>query len=260
MEQKQKGILISILVLLIILILGVITYIVYDQGLIFNNNEKIEIEENKNDIIEKDIDNTDEKMILKDIVGNINTECVMEGVKLYDNLNLTDKEKLQITLNSIFYRNYLKNITLVEITEDEVRSEYYNIFNEELKNNENIGGCPIFNYDVTNKKYNIVSGCGKGTPGPNQIRSYINKYTSKGNEYYVYINLGATRYNSSDEYGNMLIDVYTDKDATKFYKTQDNSIDYIDQTNCTDFSEYKYTFIKRENGTYYFKSIEKIEK
>lgn len=53
MENKNNGVLIGLVVVLVILVLGLMGYIVYDKGLIFNNENKVE-ENNKGNEVDNE--------------------------------------------------------------------------------------------------------------------------------------------------------------------------------------------------------------
>lgn len=275
--EKKNNRLVSGLILLIIIILLVMfgIYGVYTQGLIFNNNS---VEENNNineiEDIEVEVTSTDEKTKLEEIINlfnNLSFSGATKNIEIYNNLNLTNEEKLQVVLIKLSDgftditvskdKINISNMELVDffdsmkskqISVNRIEKEYYDLFNEKLSSYQDIAGCPSFYYDDTNKVYYSYSACG----GSGLIRNitYINKYTSKGDEVYVYMSAGYIEY--TDEYYNE-VNVYTDFNKTKLYKTESVYNEHITQTNYVDFSEYKYTFSKREDGTYYFKSIEK---
>ncbi len=183
---------------------------------------------------------------------------------------LTDDEKLDITLNSLLssyenlsiaYENMdsasqsifkpyaetgsVSDIAEKQISQAKVEERYELLFGEKLSNNKNVGKCPMYVYDNVNKVYYYTRVCG-GTD-ERMIYIYKNKFTTKNDEAYVYVNLGNSFDKTSiyDGYGKeKLIDSYTENYS-------------INKSNYSKFTEYKYTFKRNSDGNYYFSKLEK---
>ena len=142
----------------------------------------------------------------------------------------------------------------LKISASIVSDKYYNLFNESISH-QNVQSCPQYEYDSSNAVYYQLHNCG-GISANGPI-SYINRYTTKGNESYVYINKGYVITNDES----YTRDIYTDLNKNKLYKTEaSNNFSWdtaINESNYSEFSEYKITFVKNIDG-YYFKGIEKV--
>ena len=86
------------------------------------------------------------------------------------------------------------------------------------------------------------------------MNTYINRITTKGNNAYVYVNLGVLNYVESK--------VYTEYEAKNLYDGAIDDFDMksevINESNYKDFSEYKYPFVN-EDGNYIFESLKRIK-
>lgn len=198
---------------------------------------------------------------------------------LYENLNLSEGNKLLLALNSSELkddyisdnkksgdiRTYIDNYNsdLIEGLKEQstVENVYNKYFGTKEINHQTVGKCPSYNYDSVNKVYYEVGGCG-GT-GAGYVYFYKNKFTTMDNEAYVYINIGTSSLNSDDTTYNICkdLDPYN-KGCKDVYKQNISSSEIeqfkIDSTNAHNFYQYKFTFEKDTNGNYYFKSISKV--
>ena len=98
-----------------------------------------------------------------------------------------------------------------------------------------------------NKKYYGSAECGGTTAGSLDIYKY--KYTSDKDNYYVYLSLSS---GTLDKDGEPLC--YID-----YNRTLEVDCEKIGQNNYQNFSQYKYTFTKDDNGDYVFSKLEKIK-
>ncbi len=149
---------------------------------------------------------------------------------------------------------------VVQIDVSLVEDFYYDLYGNKQINHRDfkeLWNCPMAIYDEKNQKYYLAASCG-GTSNVS-LTTYIDKYTEDDDYFHVYIRLGAIE---GAEDGSS-ITAYTDFARKKKYRelTEEeliHGIDIITEDNYKDFSEYKYTFSKKQDGTYYFDSIMKI--
>lgn len=187
---------------------------------------------------------------------------------IYDK-QLSDDDKLDITLNSleknyvnlsVTYENMsdeakeifkpyveagsINDIAEKQISSDNVEERYQLLFGEKV-NNHSIKSCPYFTYDSKNNVYYYSRQCG-GT-SDETVYLYKNKFTTKDDNAYVYVNIG---------YAALADDTSTYGDITRI---EENTLENfsINESNYTKYSEYKYTFKKDSNNNYYFVSVEK---
>lgn len=187
---------------------------------------------------------------------------------IYDK-QLSDDDKLDITLNSleknyvnlsVTYENMsdeakeifkpyveagsINDIDEKQISSDNVEERYQLLFGEKV-NNHSIKSCPYFTYDSKNNVYYYSRQCGGTSDGT--VYLYKNKFTTKDDNAYVYVNIG---------YAALADDTSTYGDITRI---EENTLENfsINESNYTKYSEYKYTFKKDSNNNYYFVSVEK---
>ena len=187
---------------------------------------------------------------------------------IYDK-QLSDDDKLDITLNSLeknyvnlsvtyenmsdeakeIFKPYVEAGSINDIAEKQISSanveERYQLLFGEKVNNHSIESCPYFTYDSKNNVYYYSRQCG-GT-GDGTVYLYKNKFTTKDDNAYVYVNIGyATLADDTSTYGNI----------TRIEENTSENFS-INESNYTKYSEYKYTFKKDSNDNYYFVSVEK---
>ena len=136
---------------------------------------------------------------------------------------------------------------MVQLDEKDVLKLYSNMYGEEVSGMSIEGGCPNFIYDKYNKKYYGSAECGGTTASSLDIYKYI--YTSDKDNYYVYLSLSS---GTLDKDGEPLC--YID-----YNRTLEVDCEKIGQNNYQNFSQYKYTFTKDDNGDYVFSKLEKIK-
>lgn len=195
-------------------------------------------------------------------------------------LNLTNKEKLEVILTANKDRFRLLNATEVkeklpslynsnEKTVDQflddcyycqiiegsvIDKEYMNMFNEASinivkKDFETI--CPTFQYDEKTDYYISSSGCG-GTGYPfYQFDKY--KYTVKGNNIFVYVATSVTLPGMKVYKG-----IVENSNNYLYTATSDEEVINDMKSNPQKYGLYKLTFEKNSEGTYYYKTTEKI--
>ena len=182
---------------------------------------------------------------------------------------LSDDDKLDITLNSLeqkyvnlsityenmsdeakeVFKSYIETGSINDVVEKQVSAEsveerYQLLFGEKVSNHS-LKNCPMYTYDSKNNVYYYSRQCG-GT-GDGTVYLYKNKFTTKDDNAYVYVNIGyATSADDTSTYG----------DITKIEENISEDFS-INESNYTKYSEYKYTFKKDSNNNYYFVSVEK---
>ncbi len=289
MEKKNNGLLIAIIILLVLGLIGLGSYIVYDK--VINNKEVKEVKEET----EQEIKSISFKNELKNKLKYLDN--IYGGGKtnnfLYNELTLeklSEDQKLAVVLNSIsrnrtpYYdmdfssktrKNYVNEFIRIfdlsketeyddidgmfeVVLDSDVKDRYQELFGTKLEKMINeISSCPMWTHSEPINAYIGNHGCG-GTAFP-IIITYNNKYTVKGNEAYVYISSGTT------QFGSLYTEYSEDLDSLKPYKKLEGDIsreDYqkILEENYKDFSEYKATFKKNADGDYYFYSVKRIDK
>lgn len=236
-KQKNTGVII-VIVLLVIVIIGLIGYICYDKGIIFNSekNSVVEKEESNEDKVEKETIISD-NLLIKDLsekITYLNTQYIYTGYNGFNNAydrsnsifnynfrkdvyknSLTDDDKLDIVLNSLvnnyedltvsyenmdttsqeLFKSYVEQGSINSIVEKQISStkveeRYLSLFGETLTNHRSDHSCPFFVYDSKNKVYYYTRACGGTASGNTYL--YKNKFTTKGNNAYVYVNIGYT--------------------------------------------------------------------
>ena len=156
-------------------------------------------------------------------------------------------------------------------SEKEFLDIYHSLFNEKVEFEDSDVetdwdiecNCSRFTYFSQLGAYVESNGCGYGI-APGKLLSYINKYTTKGDEAYVYVNVGMVK--ADDDSDNKFIVYSGHRDDSVVveefeYAIDDyNNISYeINEGNYEKFDQFKFTFKKdKKTGNYYFVNIKKI--
>ena len=265
---KRGAGLIIIVVALLMAVLGLGGYIMYDK--FFNDNksskttEKEEKKEEKKDEKEKVFnDNAIETQLKTSInileklefLGDDVNHYYRKGDIYYKNIKneeIKDGVKLYAVLNSVYYNNndyFVDDHKFADDSRksadaDKINKLYKSVFGEDAKTNDfGKNNCPTYEYDATTKKYYGLSACG-GTSGF-WILTKADRFTKKGDNYYAYVKLAVIEGGEK---------AYTDYAKTNIY---DGTIDkanvwdgekFFTEENKESFSEYKYTFTKTKDG------------
>lgn len=272
-SKKNKGVIVVISILVVI-VLTLGGYILYDKVLkkdeVREENpmeEKEEIEEEEelfDNAIKEEIS---QKISILESIQKIDTEqneiapIYKKDIKSSD---MSNDIKLDSVLDNLYYQKNGKSpVTtdydlsmyggeeFVQLDLLEVENVYYNLYGDKKIEHKNIESCPQYIYDSKNQKYYGAAACG-GTTNLS-IESYIYKYTTKSDKLYAYVSLAIVE---ADDQGTI---VYTDYERQNKYSNPINNLEnIITIDNYKEFSQYQYTFTKNDDGTYYFDSIEKI--
>ena len=133
---------------------------------------------------------------------------------------------------------------------------YQDVFGEKVNLNivnDKNDICPTLRYDSSTNLLYGFHGCG-GT-SPFERYYYKNRYTTDGDHAYVYINAGVIDLEESKIYCEVNVDTST---PCGDYDDVADSNFTIDASNHDKFAEYRFTFTKATDGTYYFEEVEKI--
>ena len=269
-----------IICLLIVIILGLVGYLVYDK---FFSEKKEE------DIVEKEPEIIEEKKEEVDL--DVNSELV---TGLYDKVNVFGellygdaynylykfnlKKSTELSDEVIIYmglynilnkRNLVLDSQELVLSSSEVSESIKEIFGdiEYVDMNVKFNACGFdFNYDANQQKYTRISGgCGGAGLYPETVDKVISatKYDDRieiisavvfghAQPYEMDNVMNATyEYTSDANYSNVITTV---SGATIMSGNYEFNIDnYVDQA-----AQYKYIF-KKVNNNYYFDSIEKIK-
>ncbi|MBR1376210.1 MAG: hypothetical protein IJ565_00115 [Bacilli bacterium] len=273
LEKNGKGGL--IVLILIVVILGLVGYIGYDKLFVSkqNNNKPKEVENNKEVEPIKTNDKVEESELTDDDIkkevsskvsmilsgGNsraVDIDSVKVDIDYLDSLNdynpTTDK-KLEIVL----YNNLEKFTKITENDIERIKPIFEIVFDGEgdinrfinsnetiidssiIENaytelfgtkpvNKSITGCSNYYYSASTNIYLHNETC-RGS-GYNTITYYKNKYTQKGNNVYVYVSI----------------------------KANEELDEEIVKNNYLEYEQYKFVFEKSSNGTYSYKTTEKL--
>lgn len=161
------------------------------------------------------------------------------------------------------YREEVRTESLQGIDGDKVAARYKEVFGEELVH-ETSDNCYTYRYNST---YNIyfrdpMSACG-GT-SPYTTYHYKNKYTTSGNNAYVYMSTALVDW----EHGNVYCDIAS-LDLSNGFKLVDGAevcttlpaddvLFVLDESNYENYSQYRFVFNRAEDGTYYFSKVEAL--
>ena len=178
--------------------------------------------------------------------------------------------KSAIDIDTKYADGYLMKKEYGVLSYDAVNKSYNELFGSDLTNPaESVGKCPYIYYSSTTKEfYKFRPACG-GTSG-SSVTYYKDKFESTSNDTIdVYVNFGFIKYDEKTTkyyvYGDADIAASSvDFTATITGKnvvtelTEGNQFSYkITDANKDKFSQYKFTFKKKDNY-FYFEKVEKV--
>ena len=279
--KKGINILAIVLIMISLLLFGYSAYLmIFKDNDIENSSVKekntevlLEDENIKNDILTKFYAITGSG---KD--GKIGSYTFRYGSGVFGNVfgDFNNDLKLRVVLDYFYNNNLFENLReenysdptfanftdgiFFYISEDTVVEQYRRFYGSEptLKsiNNPEIG-CFGYTYSPEKKLFfKIRPTCGGETPS--NVYSYVNRFVVDGDMIYLYVNYGISKEIGS--YSDDKVTIYKDLDFKDVFKSEMSRKDAngfrINESNCSDFSEYKFTFKKDNNNNYYFVSIE----
>lgn len=189
--------------------------------------------------------------------------------------NISDKEKLQsiligeltiekgyadlsdVTEYSEVFPSLAQNPendmkTIKYISAETIATKYKMVYGIDLKHQSIEDTCPIYVYSEKYNRYYINAYCSSES-GVYAINQYAYKVSKKDDKYYVFVSVATYKSNEDNS-----ITVYKDAESKEKYKDYQTAEEFqISDANYKEFSLYKYTFTKNDNG-YAFTSIEKI--
>lgn len=270
-NKKNNKFIILLLVIVAIFLVGGVGYIIGREVTVNKYFDEIYKD------IEMEEYESDDDLLNENIKDNIKDNIkVLEGIRSDDknsmfvyskdikNEDLSVSQKLYALLgkeldkhrNTEVTTDYdfddgIEKTTLTQLEESDVSDEYMHLFGYKLRESNHqsfINECPSFIYDKKNRKYYGRYEC--ATMGSYIINTFVNRITTKGDEAYAYVNFAV-----ADTSENI---VYADYERTKKQSDYKNNYEnMINEDNYKEFSEYKYTF-KKKNGYYYFVEIERL--
>ena len=288
MQRKNKGLVITIIVL-IILLLGTSSYIVYDKFFATNLsknvvNENDDKNENNNDLVDEteeneslsqaELENLGHK--LYDIVSKKGTyDTYLFGIKeklTYDELD--DAYKYNLVFHNIPFaeKTYIEDCEyecVKEIVSNEVFAKYYHLIfgsDKDIKYEDFHFYYSVYECINNGSKYYCKQNNGSDV---NPTKQYIDydRTEQNGDEIYVYVK-SLDVYNSDDEYGGIYKDYFNNYklDDITFYEnivhdyyTYEEKKYFLFGKYGDDAKEYKVTFKKENNSdNYYWYSVEAI--
>ncbi len=252
-KKKLNNKIIILVIFLVLVILGLVLYIIYDKRVSFNNKTTTEEKSDKN--VKKDTSNVTSKITDANVIKNLNIKIDQLSGRRYDATGeayadfvsfefnfdllkksiLSDDEKLLLVLNELIYsskresvngdvnkiflpsnyESYRSNIKF-QINVSDVNELYNSLFGT-TPINKTISGsnCPMLVYNDDEKVYYVVLGC-DGTSASSVI-SYKNNYVKNGDFAYVDVYYGVTAPDNNSSLDN----------AYNLYNSLNDNIDAI---------------------------------
>ncbi len=279
--MKNKG-LIIFTILLILCIIGLVFYILVDKKIIKLNNTVV-----KNEQVEKNNTNNDNKDESKEIAIDINNENIItlfnnahhisigpesqiyrDGGYSVNAMSIEDKMLLLASQWSSEVESQSEGIspnltTTYYLDEDTLKNLYERTFgpNTYKQVNQITDGCLTLNYDATNKRYSYVGTSGCGGTSTFSAHEKIISATKSGDRikivsavFYLDPEGIYKDYNKTTVLGE---DIFYNNNYTteEIEKLQDQ---YIDE-NKDKLEQYTYTYILNDDGFYYLDSVERTK-
>lgn len=262
-KGKNKG-LIGLVIVLIILVLSLGGYIVYDKVIEKENNKK----ENKN-ITEKKEEKKEELSITSEEVTGLMKKISITDIDTSltgwyyqkDKITVDDMDN-QIKLIIGLQDNYDVEEEFQEnrtISKEDIRNSIKKILGDDIKyQDENINSScygTAANYNEKTKQYELTGGCG-GVLIP-LYKEKISKAYQTDKTIEIYQKAIYVEFESVDEEG-IKENIYKTDRKTEIKKgiLSEEDMDYSKYFDLSD--EFKFTFTKQGNN-YYFSSVEKVK-
>ena len=286
-KKNGKGI-IALVVFLILIILGLISYICYDKFYL-NSNSKNDNEENKVDVnanIKEDI--SIDSQIVTDAMETFKKIYISDS-SLYANNNYNVSEISNYDLVATALINIDPSYIVSNCVDEPKKTVSFEILNSALNKyilnqtiTENIikslkkeSSYPAAQYEVADTGINLkedglelYGSCG----GIYGFNDYVNKKVvsaEKDNDYlYIYEKQAFAKYSVVEIDSNILVNYYKDYNKTTLLEKDLDSIHFTDENgnvgknstpNWDLYNTYKYTF-KIVDNNYYFQSFELANK
>lgn len=190
-----------------------------------------------------------DKLEKKDITTENATTAI---VSFTENKNgFFDKNELASTTIGKFEQSGDNNLEFEYVSVDDIKQDYTSLFGFDKVSTKTIAyRCEDYIYDEKiNAFVMYANGC--GTAGPIAVpKTYIYDITEDNNNVYVYLAYGVSGVNEKNQYV-----AYTDYTMNKKYTSNVTKDFTINESNYQDFSKYKYTFTKNNDGTYTFSAF-----
>ena len=270
-EKKVSTGVVVLITLLVVLLVGCISFIVYDKFIKKDNSNPTVTDKDKNNEAKQNIEISLSDPIITSLVYPTDASVRSAAIKStwsYKNINLSQM---------------FDAATYVKYTSTEKNNEYFNVYSasEIEKNFKKIYGpdtaysnanivsaesCVITDYNEKDNTYTASSGCGGDSCDFKDVVSKIYKAEKDPNEEYIYVYSYAQKVEGKCDSNFETIETYlVDKNDTKTktlytedagqysekYKSTINEM--IDNK---EVETYKWTFKKQSDGKYYFYSGE----
>ena len=273
-NKKTYTLKVVLITLLVVLLVGCISFIVYDKFIKKDNSNPTVTDKDKNNEAKQNIEISLSDPIITSLVYPTDRSAEFISTWSYKNINVS-----QISRDDMMF----DAATYVKYTSTEKNNEYFNVYSasEIEKNFKKIYGpdtaysnanivsdesCVITDYNEKDNTYIASSKCGTESCGFKDVVSKIYKAEKDSNEEYLYVYSYAQKVVGKCDSNFETIETYlVDKNDTKTktlytedagqysekYKSTINEM--IDNK---EVETYKWTFKKQSDGKYYFYSGE----
>lgn len=276
-EKKVSTGVVVLITLLVVLLVGCISFIVYDKFIKKDNSNPTVTDKDKNNEAKQNIEISLSDPIITSLVYP--TDASVRSAGIISTWSYKNIKVSQISRDDMMF----DAATYVKYKSTEKNNEYFNVYSasEIEKNFKKIYGpdtaysnanivshesCIIANYNEKDNTYIASSGCGNESCGFKDVVSKIYKAEKDPNEEYIYVYSYAQKVEGKCDSNFETIETYlVDKNDTKTktlytedagqysekYKSTINEM--IDNK---EVETYKWTFKKQSDGKYYFYSGE----
>lgn len=276
-EKKVSTGVVVLITLLVVLLVGCISFIVYDKFIKKDNSNPTVTDKDKNNEAKQNIEISLSDPIITSLVYPTDASVRSAAIKStwsYKNINVSQISRADMMFDAATYVKY---------TSTEKNNEYFNVYSasEIEKNFKKIYGpdtaysnanivsdesCVITDYNEKDNTYTSSSGCGGDSCDFKDVVSKIYKAEKDPNEEYIYVYSYTQKVEGKCDSNFETIETYlVDKNDTKTktlytedagqysekYKSTINEM--IDNK---EVETYKWTFKKQSDGKYYFYSGE----
>lgn len=276
-EKKVSTGVVVLITLLVVLLVGCISFIVYDKFVKKENSNPMVTDKDKNNEAKQNIEISLSDPIITSLVYPTDASVRSAGIKStwsYKNINVS-----QISRDDMMF----DAATYVKYTSTEKNNEYFNVYSasEIEKNFKKIYGpdttysnanivsdesCVITDYNEKDNTYTASSGCGGDSCDFKDVVSKIYKAEKDPNEEYIYVYSYTQKVEGKCDSNFETIETYlVDKNDTKTKTLYTEEVGQYSEKYKSTINEmidnkevetYKWTFKKQSDGKYYFYSGE----
>lgn len=273
-EKKVSTAVVVLITLLVVLLVGCISFIVYDKFIKKDNSNPTVTDKDKNNEAKQNIEISLSDPIITSLVYPTDRSAEFISTWSYKNINVSQISRDDMMFDAATYVKYTSTEKNKEdfnvYSASEIEKNFKKIYGPDTAySNANIvsyEGCISANYNEKDNTYIASSKCGTESCGFKDVVSKIYKAEKDPNEEYIYVYSYAQKVEGKCDSNFETIETYlVDKNDTKTKTLYTEEVGQYSEKYKSTINEmidnkevetYKWTFKKQSDGKYYFYSGE----